>query len=729
MSRFDLFFVLLALVLGFPAPHAHADGGRDPAYEARIVEGLRASNPEAAAAFERATTELDRGELDAAERDLVAVRAAAPAFSHATRRLAYVRLRQERIGDAIELCRAAVVEEDLPENRAALVRVLAESGSENLPAAHAELRLLEERFPDAKETPGAELSVALGDRNVERTQAALTRLERVESGAELGLAYARAADGLARVDSATAQRWVREAVRLAPDEVVVHRIAAMMAAQADDRQALSAAVGELRRLAPRDPFTFFFEGVDHVSHGRIDDARRSLEQARAAGLPPDLAGMLAAGIDESTPLWRRVASPLAWFFGSWLAGLVLLLLVGSLLSYLTLRAVRTLPTHVDGHGTLVSARLRRAYRLLLGTSCVYYYLSIPVVALLVLVLAGGVFALFFAIGRLPIKLLFVVGVAAVVTLFHMVRSLFARPVEMEPGERLDLVRYPELRALLDEVAGVVGTRPVDTVYLVPEADIAVFERGSVRKQLRGGGERCLILGLAALDRMRLSELKSILAHEYGHFRNEDSAGGGLALAVRRSLHTMADGLAEAGTATRWNPAWLFLNGFFRIFLRISHGASRLQEVLADQWAALSYGSAAFESGLRHVVAADVRFGSNAESLIREALSQKTPIHSFYSQFPASPLPEEQIEKKIADVLSHEASAYDSHPTPEARFERVRRIDAPGTRLGEEDDVRFATELLPDYRVLEERMSEAFRNRLLLAGLPVHAPGAPPPSFP
>lgn len=275
----------------------------------------------------------------------------------------------------------------------------------------------------------------------------------------------------------------------------------------------------------------------------------------------------------------------------------------------------------------------------------------------------------------------------------------------------------------------VGTRPVDTVYLVPEADIAVFERGSLRRQLSGGGERCLVLGLAALDRMRLSELKSILAHEYGHFRNEDSAGGGLALAVRRSLHTMADGLAQAGTATRLNPAWLFLDGYFRIFLRISHGASRLQEVLADQWAALAYGSGAFERGLRHVVAADVRFGTQMEALVREALTAETPIQSFYTQLPATPVPEEELEKKIAEVLTREPTAYDSHPTPEARFERVRRIDAPGTRLHDDDDLRFASELLPDYRALEDRMSECLRSRFLLAGLPVHAPEAPQPSWP
>jgi len=38
-----------------------------------------------------------------------------------------------------------------------------------------------------------------------------------------------------------------------------------------------------------------------------------------------------------------------------------------------------------------------------------------------------------------------------------------------------------------------------------------------------------------------------------------------------------------------------------IFRRISYGATRLQEVLADRIAASKYGAAAFESGLKHVM--------------------------------------------------------------------------------------------------------------------------------
>ena len=82
--------------------------------------------------------------------------------------------------------------------------------------------------------------------------------------------------------------------------------------------------------------------------------------------------------------------------------------------------------------------------------------------------------------------------------------------------------------------------------------------------------------------MTQGQFKAILAHEYGHFSNRDTAGGDLARWVRASIYRMAYNLAVSGQARWYNPAWLFINGFHRGFLRITQGASRLQEILADR---------------------------------------------------------------------------------------------------------------------------------------------------
>src|SRR4029079_11659575 len=172
------------------------------------------------------------------------------------------------------------------------------------------------------------------------------------------------------------------------------------------------------------------------------------------------------------------------------------------------------------------------------------------------------------------------------------------------------------------------------VYLTPGTDLAVFERGGMLRQLRGNTERCLILGVGVLDGLELAPFKAILAHEYGHFSNQDTAGGGFALAVRRSLFTMAHHLAAGGAATWYNPAWWFVNGFHRVFLRISQGASRLQEVLADRWAAFTYGAAAFERGLRHVIERSVYFDAHADAALGKAIQTKIPLANLYQVEPA-----------------------------------------------------------------------------------------------
>jgi len=137
-------------------------------------------------------------------------------------------------------------------------------------------------------------------------------------------------------------------------------------------------------------------------------------------------------------------------------------------------------------------------------------------------------------------------------------------------------------------------------------------------------------------------------------------------------------LAEGGAATWYNPAWWFVNGFYRVFLRVSQGASRLQEVLADRWAAFTYGAAAFERGLRHVIERSVYFDAHANAELGRAIQTKLPLANLYQIDPAK-LPEQaDLSYKIETALKAEPSPYDSHPSPADRFRWVRAIAGEGT---------------------------------------------------
>ena len=393
----------------------------------------------------------------------------------------------------------------------------------------------------------------------------------------------------------------------------------------------------------------------------------------------------------------------------WLGSILLLLASGWTLSRAALRAAERIPSQPTGEALGLDARLRRLYRGVLWLSCVYYWISIPLVALAVIGVAGGLLYAIFAIGHIPLKLVVIIVVVAGVSLVSIVKSLFAqRDRDEDPGLRMDLAEEPRFAAVLREVADRIGTRPVDNVYLTPGTDLAVMERGGMRQQLGGTPERCLILGVAVLEGMMLGPFKAILAHEYGHFSNRDTAGGGLALAVRRSLLTMAHHLAVGGAAEWYNPAWLFVNGFYRVFLRISQGASRLQEVLADRWAAFTYGSQSFERGLRHVIERSIHFNAFATAALNEVIRKQEPLPNLYA-FRPSKLDTNSIEYQTEEALQAEASPYDSHPCPADRIRWVRALGSG--QASSADDDSLAWSLFGDREAIELRLTGQVRQNI------------------
>src|SRR5262249_41240942 len=175
--------------------------------------------------------------------------------------------------------------------------------------------------------------------------------------------------------------------------------------------------------------------------------------------------------------------------------------------------------------------LRSVYRGVLWLTCAIFYLSLPLVVLLVVGAAYALWLAFAAIGRIPVQLALTVALVVSVSLWAVAKSLGAvlgRAKSSDPGIKLDLNEHPRFAAAIREAAERVGTRPVDTVFLTPGTDIAVYEKGGLGRRMSGHTERCLILGVAVLDGMTQGQLKAVLAHEYGHFVNRDTAGGGMA---------------------------------------------------------------------------------------------------------------------------------------------------------------------------------------------------------
>lgn len=619
-----------------------ASAGLDrEAFEDQVVAELAAIAPDAVPILERAEEARLAGDDANARERYVQVLEAAPGFVHAQRRLCGIEAALGNRSRALELCEAALSQAETPENLSALSSVLV--GGDTRPSS-------------------AELSRA-----------------------------AQMAERATNLDPDAEHAWVVRCI------VALHH---------ENGAQLGAYSAQLIRIAPDSPGGHYFASMGAGIRGEWGAARNHLEQARAHGLDDEAYRPLDQAISEHEPLWPIIAKLCLLAIAVWLGAMVLLLAVGAVLSRLTMKSADEM-TAVDAGAAVPasSANLRRIYKGVLRLSCVFYYLSLPALALLVVATGGGIILAFWASGTIPIKLVLIIGVLVVVTVGAIFKGIFARGRDQDPGEKLDLGEHPKLREVLDEVAARIETRPVDSVYMTPGTDIAVFERGALMKQMRGQSERCLILGVGVIDGMPLPAFKAILAHEYGHFSNRDTADGGFALAVRRSLITMGISLAEGGSAAWYNPAWLFFRGFYAVFQRISQGASRLQEIMADRWAVLSYGARNFETGLRHAISRTVVFDSHVDRTVNEVVDQRRPLPNLYSYQPAAGAEPTSLADEVEAAIAREPSHYDSHPCPADRFRWAHAMGAAEPAADSDADV---WSLFADRERLEREMTAKVR---------------------
>lgn len=428
------------------------------------------------------------------------------------------------------------------------------------------------------------------------------------------------------------------------------------------------AISWLEKNAPDQMHTHYFSALLAADEEHWVKAEDELQRAAKLGLAPEeVQRLLDAGIGSRATAWRIVGWTV-WTVTGWAAGLAALFLLGFFLSWQTLRQIeRADPTVAVNAG---ERSLRKLYRAVVNVAGVYYYISLPIVLILVVGVVAAALYLCLMAGTIPIKLMLLLGIAALVTIWAMLRSLFLRVQTTEPGRPLSRDDAAGLWKLAEDVAADLNTKPVDEIRLTPGTDLCVYELGTWREKMRHQAKRVLVVGTAVLPNFLQEHFRSVLAHEYGHFAHRDTAGGDVAFRVERDMMQFYFAMRDAGQASYTNVAFHFLRLYNFLFRRISHGATRLQEVLADRVAAQAYGAAAFEGGLRHVIRQDLAFDAHAGREINDAIRAKRPIQNLYAGTTPS---EDSFEKKYETAIGRPTTPDDTHPGPLDRFRLVARV--------------------------------------------------------
>ncbi len=202
-------------------------------------------------------------------------------------------------------------------------------------------------------------------------------------------------------------------------------------------------------------------------------------------------------------------------------------------------------------------------------------------------------------GVVGLKLGFPLLLAVGATMVGLWRAIRARP-EPPHGLVVGPQDAPELWETVRSLAAEVGTRMPDEIRLVPEVNAAVNEEGRLLGLL--GGRRRLYLGMPLVQALSVDQLRSVIAHELGHYSGRHTSLGAVAYRGRIVIGT------TLGRIGKWNPVGWVFRGYSRLYLLVDNAASRRQEHEADRASVRVAGPAAAMSALRELPVLDAAWG-------------------------------------------------------------------------------------------------------------------------
>ncbi|MFF3503931.1 M48 family metallopeptidase [Streptomyces sp. NPDC003247] len=342
-------------------------------------------------------------------------------------------------------------------------------------------------------------------------------------------------------------------------------------------------------------------------------------------------------------------------------------------------------------------RALRALLLLAG----FYLLGV----LLLAVLAGIDYLLYLHAPSGVAAKLYLVSVLLAVPLVRGLFMLRTPKAEEAPGLPVTEADEPVLWRTVRELADRIGTRAPSRIVLMPDVNAAVAEDARLLGLLPG--PRRLHLGVPLLQGLTEAQLRSVLAHELGHYSHADTRLTALTLRGRAQiLRTIGHFEERAGkTAAReqarqekknaraaakgketsevdtrhrgvtYRAMARIYTAYAKLYFRATLAGARGQEYAADAAAARIAGRDATASALREIPVLDAAFGFYMHHYVSlgedaELLPPRGEVFGGFGRM----LSARQLELAglRAELPTEPASPYDSHP-PIA--DRVRRIEA------------------------------------------------------
>src|SRR6185295_7873003 len=110
-----------------------------------------------------------------------------------------------------------------------------------------------------------------------------------------------------------------------------------------------------------------------------------------------------------------------------------------------------------------------------------------------------------------------------------------------PGPALTRADQPRLFATIDDVARGSEQAMPSEVYLIPDMNAWVAQRGGI---MGFGSRRVMGLGLPMLQTLTISQMRAVVAHEFGHYHGGDTALGPWVYKTRAAIGRTIHGLSQ-----------------------------------------------------------------------------------------------------------------------------------------------------------------------------------------
>lgn len=297
-----------------------------------------------------------------------------------------------------------------------------------------------------------------------------------------------------------------------------------------------------------------------------------------------------------------------------------------------------------------------------------------------------------------LALLCVVGAGVIVW------SILPRRAKWEaPGPLVTPDEQPRLFAVIDEVAARMGAIRPHEVYLIPEVNAFVMQRGGL---FGIGGKRVMGIGVPLLAVSQVSQLRAIVAHEFGHYQGGETRLASVIYATRSAMVRTLVNLHKSGSALLHKPFEWVLNQY----LRITQAIARQQELFADEWAVRIAGKDAQAGALQSTGLHGMGFDLFVENELKPLMAMGVAPDNLFAGFrrflhstswnALRPVVREAMERQEADP-------YDSHPPQRERLQHIDTLPAPDSPLP--PDATLAYQLLSDPEKIESHFSKDFHR--------------------